>query len=247
MFKLNLTRKPRKTAETNPLGFSTHKLTGGKKKNHLSTPHAIAMSTTHMQTDAQLSQYNNDDEARFVSCSRIIPELYLGNLVASYHIPTLQAHAISAVVSVMEDRNPRWELPEFRALIPAEDHLFIPAGDTDTQDLLVHLSRICDFIDAQHNAGRTVLVHCIAGVSRSPTVVVAYLMKKWHKELGKALKYVKGKRNEVWPSPNFMEQLRVWEEVGYEVWEEEAESDTKITKRPYQAYLERRDQTVKKS
>src|SRR5689334_2673311 len=117
------------------------------------------MSTT--KADAQQRQHD-DDEARFVSCSRIIPELYLGNLFASYHIPTIEAHDISAVVSIIEERNPRWELPEYRALIPAENHLIIPAGDTDTQDLLIHLPQICDFIDAQLDAGRTVLVHCIA-------------------------------------------------------------------------------------
>ena len=196
------------------------------------------MSTT--QAAAQPRQ-QDDDEARFVSCSRIIPELYLGNVVASYHIPTLQAHDISAVVSVIENRNPRWELPEYCALIPAENHLIIPAGDTDTQDLLVHLPQICDFIDAQHDAGRRVLVHCIAGVSRSPTVVVAYLMRKWRKDLSKTIKYVTGKRNEVWPSLNFMEQLKVWEEVGYEVWGD-ADSDAKAkpAKGPYRAYLEQR-------
>jgi len=187
----------------------------------------------------------DDGEARFVSCSRIIPEIYLGNVVASYHVPTLQAHNISAVVSVIEDSNPRWELPEYRALIPTENHLIIPAGDTDTQDLLFHLPQICDFIDAQHDEGRKVLVHCIAGVSRSPTVVVAFLMRRWRKELGKTLKYVTGKRNEVWPSPNFMEQLKVWEEVGYEVWED-ADSDAKKAKRAYQAYLERRGQRLKR-
>jgi dual specificity phosphatase 12 len=202
------------------------------------------MSTT--QAAAQPRQ-QDDDEARFVSCSRIIPELYLGNVVASYHIPTLQAHDISAVVSLIEDRNPRWELPEYCALIPAENHLIVPAGDTDTQDLLVHLSRICDFIDAQHDAGRRVLVHCIAGVSRSPTVVVAYLMRKWRKDLSKTIKYVMGKRNEVWPSPNFMEQLRVWEEVGYEVWgDADSGAKPKTAKGPYRAYLEQKDQRVKK-
>ncbi|KAK3291560.1 protein-tyrosine phosphatase-like protein [Chaetomium fimeti] len=185
----------------------------------------------------------DDHEARFTSCSRIIPNLFLGNVVASYHIPTLQEHDISAVVSVIEDNNPRWELQEYRALIPAENHLIVPAGDTDTQDLLVHLQQICDFIDAQHEVGRRVLVHCIAGVSRSPTVVVAYLVRKWRKGLDKTLKYVKGKRKEVRPSPNFMEQLRVWEEVAYEMWED---SDAKTAKDPYQAYLERRKERLRK-
>ncbi|KAK0640624.1 dual specificity phosphatase [Cercophora newfieldiana] len=198
------------------------------------------MSPTHAAT---LSAQDDDHEARFVSCSRIVPNLYLGNVVASYHIPTLQKHGISAVVSVIEDHNPRWELQEYRELIPTENQLIIPAGDTETQDLLVHLQQICDFIDAQHDAGRQVLVHCIAGVSRSPTVVVAYLMRKWGKGLDKTLKYVKGKRSEVRPSQSFMEQLRVWEEVQYEIWED---ADAEEAKRPYQGYLKQREERLKK-
>lgn len=197
------------------------------------------MSTTRAAT--QPAQ-DDDHEARFTSYSRIIPNLFLGNVVASYHIPKLQEHDISAVVSIIEDSNPRWELQAYRALIPAENHLIVPARDTDTQDLLVHLQQICNFIDAQHEAERRVLVHCIAGVSRSPTVAVAYLMRKWRKGLDKTLKYVMGKRKEVWPSPNFIEQLRVWEEVTYEIWED---SDAKMAKGPYQAYLERRDERLR--
>jgi len=195
------------------------------------------------------------DEERFVSISRIIPGVYLGNIIASHHIPTLQSHDIGAIVSLLEERHPRWATARFQAQIPSSDngnlsseenekenrHLFIPAFDSDTQDLLVHLQTVCEFIDAQIAAGRNVLVHCIAGVSRSPTVVTAYLMRKWSKGADKTLAYVAGKRREVRPSENFVAQLRVWEQVGWNIWrEEEVSGDgARRPKKAYQEFLKR--------
>jgi dual specificity phosphatase 12 len=180
-------------------------------------------------------------ESRFVDISRVIPGLYLGNIIASYHTPTLQQHNITAIVSLIETPRPRWTTPQFQSQISCSDdpqenhHLVIPAFDSDTQDLLLHFQSICDFIDTQLGAQRNVLVHCIAGVSRSPTAVSAYLMRKWGKGMDKTLAYVAGKRKCVQPSENFLEQLRVWEEVGCDIWEDKGE--TKKPKKAYQDFL----------
>lgn len=47
--------------------------------------------------------------------------------------------------------------------------------DDGSQSILPHLSAACDFISAQRARGG-VLVHCKGGISRSPSVVVAFLM-----------------------------------------------------------------------
>jgi hypothetical protein len=48
-----------------------------------------------------------------------------------------------------------------------------------------------------------------------------------------ALKFVQRKRK-VKPNPNIIRQLQIWEEVGYNVWEDDKRM---IPKAPYQAYL----------
>lgn len=98
--------------------------------------------------------------------------------------------------------------------------------------------------DDIHNApaipGR-VLVHCQQGVSRSAAVVIVYLTRKRRERPDVVLANVKPKRK-IRPNENFLEQLKVWAEVEYEVWEDE---ERKVPNEPYRAYLERRAERLK--
>ncbi|CAM1508044.1 Fc.00g048920.m01.CDS01 [Cosmosporella sp. VM-42] len=78
-----------------------------------------------------------------------------------------------------------------------------------------------------------VLVHCQQGVSRSAAVVVAYLMRKHHEGVGSVLRSV-GEHRKIEPNENFLDQLRVWQDVEYQIWEDQGK---KTPKRPYHAYL----------
>ena len=125
--------------------------------------------------------------------------------------------------------------PITRQYVPEDRHKWLLCQDSSTQDLLIHMSHICEFIVhmLQSESPRAVLVHCEYGVSRSPTIVIAYLMWKRGLMFEDALAMVKEKRK-VRPSANFVKQLQIWEQVGYEIWED---SETKVPKAAYQAYL----------
>ncbi|BAT12572.1 Os11g0136800 [Oryza sativa Japonica Group] len=58
----------------------------------------------------------------------------------------------------------------------------VPLRDTEEENLLDHLEPCLDFIDEGRKEGN-VLVHCFAGVSRSATIIVAYLMRTEQKSL----------------------------------------------------------------
>lgn len=63
------------------------------------------------------------------------------------------------------------------------------------------------YLDEALSQNCGVLVHCLAGVSRSVTVTVAYLMQKLHLSLNDAYDLVKRKKSNISPNFNFMGQL----------------------------------------
>lgn len=64
------------------------------------------------------------------------------------------------------------------------------------------------FIDGAKAEGGVVLVHCNAGVSRSASVVVGYLMSRDGLSFEEAFANVKRARPSICPNPGFLQQLK---------------------------------------
>jgi dual specificity MAP kinase phosphatase len=67
------------------------------------------------------------------------------------------------------------------------------------------------FIDEGRSQNIGVLVHCLAGVSRSVTITVAYLMSHMRLSLNDAFSLVRSRKSNVGPNFYFMEQLHAFE------------------------------------
>jgi hypothetical protein len=70
----------------------------------------------------------------------------------------------------------------------------------------------CVCAESARCSGGRVLVHCQAGVSRSPTIVLAYLMARYNWPMMTAFCYVKSRRHIIAPNFNFMGQLMEFEQ-----------------------------------
>ncbi len=75
------------------------------------------------------------------------------------------------------------------------------------------LGRVVEFIAAQRQAGRTVYVHCLAGVNRSAAVATAYLMREHGWTRDEALAFLRAKRPQVQPDSSLLRLLAEWEQV----------------------------------
>lgn len=65
--------------------------------------------------------------------------------------------------------------------------------------------------DEGRSQEKGVLVHCVAGVSRSVTITVAYLMARLKLNLNDAFSLVRSRKSNVAPNFHFMEQLFTFE------------------------------------
>lgn len=87
----------------------------------------------------------------------------------------------------------------------------VPVDDLPSENILPYLEGAARFIDRHVQAGRSVLVHCEMGRSRSSTVVIAYLMRFHGLSRDDAYIYAKTRRFSVNPNQGFWEQLKCFE------------------------------------
>ncbi|KAF4364620.1 hypothetical protein CsatB_019727 [Cannabis sativa] len=92
----------------------------------------------------------------------------------------------------------------------------VPMRDMESENLLDHLDVCLNFIDESRKKG-SVLVHCFAGVSRSATIITAYLMRSEHLSQEDALLSLRQSCEFVCPNDGFLDQLKMFEEMGFKV------------------------------
>ena len=140
-----------------------------------------------------------------IEASENLGAVYLGNYEAASDINLLKKYGIHAVLTVAADLRLNYPASEGIA------HEVISALDMASFDLSRHFNRCFDFLDKVRAETKTnVLVHCLAGISRSATIVIAYLIKMNKMSFDQAYNFVKKRRKIIFPNPGFVRQLRVF-------------------------------------
>jgi atypical dual specificity phosphatase len=133
--------------------------------------------------------------------TQIVPNLYLTDFLTACSESTLSELGITHVISVI--RFPVTFFEKFTTL----HHLRIPLEDDHDADLFSHLDTTTKFIGDALAGGGRVLVHCLKGISRSASVVIAYVMYSMAMTSEEATSFVKSKRGIVCPNRSFAQQL----------------------------------------
>ncbi|XP_077166287.1 dual specificity protein phosphatase 22-A-like isoform X2 [Paroedura picta] len=144
--------------------------------------------------------------------SKIVEGLYLGNIRDSEDRESLGKHGITHILSVHNNAKPSLE---------DMTYLCISASDSSNQNLLQHFKESIRFVHECRLRGGRCLIHCLAGVSRSTTLLVAYLMTVSNLGWEECLAAVKAVRSYAGPNSGFQQQLQEYEKTSlkeYRAW-----------------------------
>ena len=138
--------------------------------------------------------------------SEIIPKkLYLGNIVNVNRLQWMNQNNINTIICVAnkDDITIKKEIMDVKRVYQFEIK--------DNMNQTLDFDTIIQLIEESFSQG-AVLVNCAAGMSRSPSFVIAYLMKMQQKSFNDAFIFVKRARPKIFPNSFFMTQLQTYED-----------------------------------
>lgn len=139
------------------------------------------------------------DEAPDNVPAKILEHLYLGSQDCC-EPDVVKSYCISHVLSVGIEATNQLDYVLYK---------FVPCLDVPESNVEQLLNNTVPFIESVlKDEGNNILIHCNAGVSRSATVVIGFLMLKRNYSFVEAYKHVKSVRNCVQPNSGFQQQLK---------------------------------------
>ena len=137
-------------------------------------------------------------------CSEVGPGLFVGGEAVAKSWEILSRSGITHVVNCVGFIYPDYHKDRL-------SYKTLRLQDTPSEDLTSVLYDVFDFFEAARSVSGNVFVHCSQGVSRSATLVIAYLMWRWDKPYDEVFAAVKAKRGVANPNIGFTCQLLQWD------------------------------------
>ncbi|KAL0096921.1 protein-tyrosine phosphatase-like protein [Phycomyces blakesleeanus] len=137
----------------------------------------------------------------------VLPGIWIGGYTALESQKFLKKNDITHILS----------MGHFEYSYPSAeyDNKIIRISDNPGANIIQFFPETYEYINNAVSNERHILVHCLAGVSRSPTVVTAYLMKKRRLRPKEALAIIAQSRPFINPNKGFMDQLKLYREMDY--------------------------------
>ncbi len=135
--------------------------------------------------------------------SLIAKNLWLGGIDVAYNRSFLLSTQITHILNCADDASVSsypLDLSLNIVQIPMEDDKYSGfEGDLQTA---------VRTLDTWISEGRTILVHCVAGMSRSPTVLMAWMILCKRKSFDEAWRHIANRRPIIRPNDYFMKCLK---------------------------------------
>lgn len=164
---------------------------------------------------AKLIQYRNQKQNSALngfndaSPSVVIDDfLYHGDIYHASNMNLLKNLGIKHIVNSCDEKLRSEILENFNVL-------WINVVDDLDTDINRYFQQANDFLLSCKQKNEKVLVHCHMGISRSSSIVLAYLMKYHHDTLMKAYSYLLDRRPICSPNSSFLIQLIRYEKIQY--------------------------------
>jgi len=158
----------------------------------------------HTNTESYIEDADEEDsddiyETMDDSPTHIEKGLYIGTFMTEQNMENLQRLNVTHIIQVAEGLEPSH--PEkFK-------YYNVNVKDLPSEDLVQYFSKCFAFIDEAIDSNSGVLVHCMAGISRSATVCIGYMMWKNNLSYDEAFQKLHRVRPWIMPSDGFKKQL----------------------------------------
>ena len=137
----------------------------------------------------------------------IVPRVWLGNFKASQDEYFLKQHGIDTVFNCTKDL-PFHPSIRRRYRVPVDDNL----QAEEIRNLELWSYEIVYKLNNEYKEGHTILVHCAAGMQRSPAVVAMFLIGLFGMTHEQAMAYIQEKRPVAfYLNANFKESIKGFE------------------------------------
>ena len=138
----------------------------------------------------------------------VMPGLFIGSLEAARNMNALTVAGISHVLTL----GLGMDLPQVEKRLQSHRVIAVEDKVSEQTSLATHLNECMDYIHGCRSSGGKVLVHCLAGRSRSASIVAAYLMVENKCSVDEALAQLRHVRPWIAPNPGFMNMLRAFQD-----------------------------------
>eukprot|EP01119_Soliformovum_irregulare_P003294 TRINITY_DN13654_c0_g1_i1.p1 TRINITY_DN13654_c0_g1~~TRINITY_DN13654_c0_g1_i1.p1 ORF type:complete len:180 (-),score=17.19 TRINITY_DN13654_c0_g1_i1:85-624(-) len=148
--------------------------------------------------------------AKDFDASLITDQYYLGDMTDASNLAGLTEQGITHILCVADSIDPAtWAIEH--PLNQSITRHYIPLNDFGKSKLDEVFDQCFEFIEKGHATNCKVLVHCVAGINRSASITMAYLMKKNNWTFEQAYTHVRGRRSQVFPHMSYVSQLLAYE------------------------------------